>query len=82
MEIHIKIFNKGKYGLLNASKEIILPIEYDKIYLDWFELEYEGKEVNEFYAQKKGKYYLINSEGKIIKENIPYKKIKDKINNE
>jgi hypothetical protein len=79
---YIKVFVNGKFGLLNASKEAILPIEYDKIYLDWFELEYEGKEVNEFYAQKKGKYYLINSKGKVIKENIPYKEIKDEINNE
>ncbi len=78
----IRVSNNSKYGLLNTSKELILPIEYDRIYLDWFELEYERKEVNEFYAQKKGKYYLINSKGKVIKENIPFKDIKGKINNE
>lgn len=77
--VHTKVTNNGKYGLLDISNNLILPIEYDEIYLDWFETDYEGKNTKEFYARKKGKYYLFDNKGNIIKENVSHKNLKDKI---
>ena len=57
----------------------VLTESPDEIYLSWYEIVREGKEVNEFYAKKNGKYYLIDKKGNIKKENVPFNDIKNKI---
>ena len=50
----------GKYGVITRNKEVIIPIEYDKI-SNW--VEYGPKE---HFIVKNGKHGLISRDGKIV----------------
>lgn len=53
-----KVLKDGKFGVINSSLDVIIPLEYDMII-------YVGD--NNFKVLKNGKYGVINSNGTIVK---------------
>lgn len=71
----IILAKNGKYGVVTIQYKPIIPFIYDRIYVDFSDI---NKKNNEFYVSKEGKYFVINSENKVIRANVSDKEIKNK----
>lgn len=73
----IVVSQNKKYGIVNISNNIVIPLEYDKIFLDWHKIYYENQEP-EIYVLKNGVYSQLDKNNKQVKTNISEKEIKEK----
>lgn len=56
-----------KFGVVTIKNTPVIPFDYDKICTETFNLNLEGKE---FYVQKNGKTFVIDSKNKMIRNKI------------
>lgn len=73
----IIVSQNKKYGIVNISNKIAIPLEYDKVFLDWYKIYYENQEP-EIYVLKNGIYSQLDKNNKQVKTNISEKEIKEK----
>jgi len=71
---YIIVSQNNKFGIINIYNKIIIPINYDKLYMDWFKIVYERRDT-EIYVLKDGIYSEIDKNNKQIRTNIPKKEI-------
>lgn len=73
----IIVSQNKKYGIVSISNEIVIPIEYDKIFLDWYKIYYEHQEP-EIYVLKNHIYSQLDKNNKQVRTKISEKEIKEK----
>lgn len=73
----IIVSQNKKYGIVDISNKNVIPLEYDKIYLDWYKIYYENQEP-EIYVLKKGIYSQLDKNNKQIRTNISEREIEEK----
>ena len=66
-----------KYGIVDIKNNIIIPINYDKVYVDWIQARINN-EIPDIYVLKKGIYSIVDKENKVIKSTVSQKIIDDK----
>lgn len=61
------VLNNGKMGLINSKNEVLIPLEYQSLNVDFCSIGFikDPNQLN-IVAQKKGKYGLINLENKTV----------------
>src|SRR5690606_2475782 len=73
----ILVSQNKKYGIIDISNKSVIPLKYDKIYLDWYRIYYENQEP-EIYVLKDKVYSQIDKNNKQIRTNIPESEIREK----
>lgn len=73
----IIVCQNKKYGIVNISNKIVIPLENDKVFLDWYEIYYENLEP-EIYVLKNGIYSQLDKNNKQVRTKISEKEIKEK----
>jgi len=73
----IIVSQNKKYGIVNISNKIVIPLENDKVFLDWYKIYYENQEP-EIYVLKSGIYSQLDKNNKQVKTNISEKEIKER----
>ena len=62
---------------MNIFNKIVIPLENDKVFLDWYKIYYENQEP-EIYVLKSGIYSQLDKNNKQVKTNISEKEIKER----
>ena len=74
---YIIVSKAKKYGIVDIKNNIIIPINYDKVYVDWIQARINN-EIPDIYVLKKGIYSIVDKENKVIKSTVSQKIIDDK----
>lgn len=65
----IIVSQNKKYGIVNISNQSVIPVVYDKVYLDWYKVYYQNQEP-EIFVLKNGVYSQFDKNNKLLKTNI------------
>ena len=66
----VKVKKDNVYGILSIHNKTIIPIKYDKVYMDLNFMELEKNHKDRIYTRKNEKWYEFSTQGKLLKSNI------------
>lgn len=66
----VKVKKDEIYGILSIQNKVIIPIKYDKIYMDLNFMGLEKNHKDRIYTRKDGEWNEFTTRGKLLKSNI------------
>lgn len=69
----------NKLGILTIMNTMVIPLEYDAIYLDWFDAKIKKSKNYKIYVRKNNAFYILNNKNEIIDSVIKDEKIIKKL---